>query len=220
MRLVLLGGPGAGKGTQAKALAQHWHIVHISTGDLFRYHRDHGTELGVLANQYMAQGQLVPDEVTQKMVEDRIGQSDVAAQGGFVLDGFPRTVPQAQALSGMLASQHQQLDAVLYISVPEEILEERLVGRRVCPQCQANYHVTFHPPQVVDTCDVCGTALIQREDDRPHTVQTRFRVYQEQTSPLIAFYEKLGLLRTVDGSQPPEKVTRALAAAVGTVADD
>ncbi len=220
MRLVLLGGPGAGKGTQATALAQHWHIVHISTGDLFRYHRDHGTELGVLANQYMTQGQLVPDELTEKMVEDRIGQSDVAVQGGFVLDGFPRTVPQGQALSAILASQHQHLDAVLYIFVPEEILEERLVGRRVCPKCQANYHVTFHSPRVADTCDTCGAALIQREDDRPLTVQTRLRVYQEQTSPLIAFYEKVGLLRTVDGNQPPERVTRALVAAAGKVADD
>lgn len=220
MRLVLLGGPGAGKGTQAKALAKHWGIVHISTGDLFRYHRDHGTELGLLANRYMAQGQLVPDEVTEKMVEDRISQSDIAAQGGFVLDGFPRTVPQGEALSTMLASNHQHLDAVLYISVPEEVLEERLVGRRVCPQCQANYHVTLNPPRIADTCDLCGATLIQREDDQPRTVRTRFRVYQEQTSPLIAFYEKRGLLRTVDGNQTPDQVTRALVSAVGTVADD
>ena len=217
MRIVLLGAPGAGKGTQAEALAAYWKIVHISTGDLFRYHRDHGTALGIMANEFMAQGQLVPDGVTQAMVEERIGHAD--AGNGFVLDGFPRTLPQGQALAAMLQARHEKLDAALYIEVPESVLMDRLVGRRICPECKANYHVAFHPPRVAGVCDQCGAVLVQRDDDLPQTVQTRLAVYKEQTAPLIAFYQGVGLLRTINGNQSPSEVTLAAVAALGGTHD-
>ncbi|MDA8195505.1 MAG: adenylate kinase [Thermaerobacter sp.] len=213
MRLVLLGAPGAGKGTQAAALAAHYRIPHISTGDIFRQNLSQGTRLGLMARGYMDQGLLVPDNVTEAMVADRLREADALA--GFVLDGFPRTLPQADALEQMLAGWQAELTAAVLLAVSAERLVARLTARRVCPQCGATYHLAFHPPQTAGVCDRCGAALVQRDDDAAPTVRTRISVYEEQTAPLITFYRARSLLQEVNGEQPVDVVTATVIARLG-----
>ncbi|GII53064.1 adenylate kinase [Planotetraspora thailandica] len=211
MRLVLVGPPGAGKGTQAQFIASHLSIPKISTGDIFRANVSGGTELGKLAKEYMDRGDLVPDEVTVAMVRDRLSEKD--AQDGFLLDGFPRNVPQAEILKKMLAEFGTGLDLVLELVVDDEEVVRRLAGRRTCRSCGKVWHVDFDPPAVPGVCDVCGGELFQRDDDREETIRHRLEVYQEQTEPLISFYTDEGILVGVDATGPVEEVTqRAMAA--------
>ncbi|KKM12652.1 adenylate kinase [Clostridiales bacterium PH28_bin88] len=200
MRLLLMGPPGAGKGTQAEVLTSKLEVPHISTGDMFRKAIKEGTELGRKAKEYMDAGQLVPDEVTIGIVRERLNEPDCAK--GFLLDGFPRTVPQAEALDRILASTGRGLDAVLNIEVPREKLVDRLTGRRVCRACGATYHVLFNPPKAGGVCDHCGGELYQRSDDTVETVENRLDVYERQTAPLIAYYRDKGLLQSINGDQP------------------
>lgn len=204
MKLIFLGPPGAGKGTQAARFAARYGIAHISTGDMLRAELRAGTPLGQQAQGYMNRGELVPDEVILGMVQSRIEQADCA--NGFLFDGFPRTVAQADALAALCA-----VDRVVNIDVPQERLVARISGRRMCPDCGAAYHVSTHPD---GRCDKCGGALYQREDDREETVRNRLRVYEEQTQPLIEYYAARGLLVTVDGDESIERVTEAIAQAV------
>lgn len=200
-RLMMLGPPGAGKGTQAKKLAEKLKIPHVSTGDMLREARRKGTEMGKKAAEYMNSGQLVPDEVVIGIVNDRL-QEDDAAQG-FILDGFPRTRGQAEALEAM----GHLLDDVVNVSVDDEVVVERLGGRLSCPECGAVYHETNSPPETENRCDSCGhEGLIKRDDDQPEAIRERLRGYHEKTAPLINFYEEKGLLRNVDGAQAPEDV--------------
>ncbi len=202
--VVLLGGPGAGKGTQAERLSQNLGIPQVSTGDLFREHLKKGTKLGVLARGYMDRGELVPDQVTVDMVRDRLSRPDAAR--GAILDGFPRTIAQAEALNGLLAELDSQLSVVPYIQVPEDVLLERLAGRWTCKKCGAMYHQLFNPPQEAGVCDRCGGELYQRPDDTPETQKHRIEVYFEQTAPLIQYYREKGLLVEVDGRQGIEDI--------------
>ena len=204
MRIIMLGAPGAGKGTQAKKIAEKYGIPHISTGDIFRANIKNGTELGKKAKTYMDQGLLVPDELTCDLVVDRIQQDD--AKNGYVLDGFPRTIPQAEALTNALNAIEQKMEYALNIDVPDENIIHRMAGRRACVGCGATYHVEFNPPKVQDVCDVCGEALILRDDDKPETVMNRLNVYHEQTKPLIDYYEKQGIVHTIDGTQTMDQV--------------
>jgi adenylate kinase len=210
-RLLLLGAPGAGKGTQASLLARTLDVPHISTGDMFRAAKANGSPMGVLARKYMEKGELVPDKVTIGIVEERLQQPDVTH--GWILDGFPRTAAQAEALDGLLARLGQHLDAVVKLTVPKEELIRRLTGRRVCPNCSANYNTVSAPPKTEGVCDRCGHALEQREDDTEATVTRRLDVYDKQTRPLIAFYERKGLLHRVDGTEPVTAVNAAILAA-------
>jgi adenylate kinase len=202
--VVLLGGPGAGKGTQAERLSQNLGIPQVSTGDLFREHLKKGTKLGLLARGYMDRGELVPDQVTVDMVRDRLSRPDAAR--GAILDGFPRTIAQAEALNGLLAELDSQLSVVPYIQVPEDVLLERLAGRWTCKKCGAMYHQLFNPPQEAGVCDRCGGELYQRPDDTPETQKHRIEVYFEQTAPLIQYYREKGLLVEVDGRQGIEDI--------------
>lgn len=204
MKLIFLGPPGAGKGTQAARFAARYGIAHISTGDMLRAELRAGTPLGQQAQGYMNRGELVPDEVILGMVQSRIGQADCA--NGFLFDGFPRTVAQADALAALCA-----VDRVVNIDVPQERLVARISGRRMCPDCGAAYHVSTHPD---GRCGKCGGALYQREDDREETVRNRLRVYEEQTQPLIEYYAARGLLVTINGDESIERVTEAIAQAV------
>lgn len=204
MRVIFLGPPGAGKGTQAAAMVKTYHIAHISTGDMLRAAAQEGTPLGLKAKGFMEAGQLVPDEVTIGLVEERIQKSD--CKDGFLLDGFPRTPVQADALADILARLGLKLDAVLNLQVPAEKLMTRLTGRRICKNCGATFHIAFHVPKVADTCDNCGQPLIQRSDDTEATVKNRLAVYEEQTAPLIAYYREKGLLVDIDGDQAMDKV--------------
>lgn len=213
--LVLVGPPGAGKGTQAAMLEQALGLKQVASGDLFREHLKNQTELGLLAKSYMDRGELVPDDVTIRMVQERISQPDCAR--GVILDGFPRTLEQAKALDEMLATMGARIALVPLLVVPDEELMERLTGRRVCKQCGANYHVRFNPPQVQGVCDACGGELYQRSDDTPETVRNRLYVYYKQTSPLIGYYFAKGLLVKINGSQPMADVQRDLVAAVERV---
>jgi len=215
--IVLLGAPGAGKGTQAQALVAALGVPHIASGDLFREHQSRGTELGRLAQAYMERGELVPDEVTIRMVEERLAQED--AQRGFVLDGFPRTQEQARALDRLLAGQGRPLDMVIYIKVPEEELVRRLGGRWLCRSCQRPYHLAFAPPRQPGRCDHCGGELFQRPDDSPETARQRLQVYFSQTAPLIDYYTQSGKLVEVNGNQPIEAVTTELIAAASRGGD-
>ena len=204
MKIVMLGAPGAGKGTQAIKIADKYDIPHISTGDIFRANIKGGTELGQKAKSYIDKGELVPDEVTIGMLLDRIAQDD--CKNGYVLDGFPRTIPQAESLTEALKSQGDQIDFALNIDVPDEAIIERMAGRRACPKCGATYHIVYAAPKTENICDKCGTELIIRSDDKPETVKDRLNVYHQQTEPLIAYYKTAGVLREVDGTQELPKV--------------
>lgn len=199
MRLIMLGAPGAGKGTQAKLVAKELNIPHISTGDIFRANIKNGTELGRKAKEYMDAGKLVPDSLTCDIVADRLAQADCSE--GYILDGFPRTIPQAEALDKVVADLGTKIDYAVNIDVPDEAIINRMSGRRACVGCGATYHIAFNPPKKENICDSCGQSLILRDDDKPETVRTRLSVYHEQTQPLIDFYEKKGALITVDGTQ-------------------
>jgi len=201
-----MGPPGAGKGTQAALLVDHYKIPHISTGDMFREAIKQGTPLGLKAKEYMDAGALVPDEVTIGIVADRLAQPDCA--NGFLLDGFPRTAAQADALAKILSDLNINLDGVVNIEVPEEVLLERLTGRRVCKQCAATFHTVFNPPKVQGICDKCGGELFQRSDDTIETAQNRLKVYNEQTEPLIAYYSRQGLLKRIEGDGEIQQVFR------------
>lgn len=212
MYIVLLGPPGAGKGTQAQVIAKEFGLMHISSGDLFRENLKNMTELGKLAQGYMNRGELVPDDVTIAMVKDRITRPDCAQ--GVLLDGFPRTPAQADALAKMLGELGQKVTSVPYISVPADVLIERLSGRWTCPTCGSVYHEKYNPPKVAGKCDREGSELIQRDDDKPATVERRIRVYMEQTAPLIKYYQDRGLLVEVDGRQSIESVSQHMLAAL------
>ena len=204
MNLVLMGLPGAGKGTQAERIVEEYNIPHISTGDMFRAAMKEKTPLGLEAKSYMDKGELVPDEVTIGIVRERLAKDD--CQKGFLLDGFPRTVAQAEALEQLLAEMDRRLDYVINIEVDKSILMERLTGRRICKACGATYHLVFNPPANEGVCDRCGGELYQRADDNEATVQTRLDVNIQQSQPLITFYEGKGYLRNLDGQQPIDKV--------------
>lgn len=210
--IVLLGPPGAGKGTQAQVVSREMNLAHISSGDLFRENLKNQTDLGKLAQGYMNRGELVPDDVTIAMVKERLSRSD--CRDGALLDGFPRTPAQAEALSEMLASLGQRILSVPYISVPAQSLIERLGGRWTCPTCGNVYHEVYNPPKQQGVCDQDGSQLIQRDDDKAETVERRIRVYMEQTSPLIEYYRQKGLLVEVDGTQTIDDVSRQILAAI------
>ena len=195
MRLILVGPPGAGKGTQAVLLSAHFGIPHISTGDIFRANIKGETELGKLAKSYMDAGNLVPDSVTNEMLKDRLNQSDVG--NGFLLDGYPRNVGQAEFLAGVLKDKALSLDSVLELSIPSEEIIKRLSGRRTCRNCGASSHVIFEKPKIDGVCDICGGELYQRDDDKEEVVLNRLNVYSEQTEPIIEFYRNLGLLKVI-----------------------
>lgn len=199
MRIIMLGAPGAGKGTQAKKIAEKYSIPHISTGDIFRANIKNGTELGQKAKTYMDQGLLVPDELVVDLVVDRVNQDDCV--NGYVLDGFPRTIPQAEALDKALKGLGQKIDYAINVEVPDENIVHRMGGRRACIGCGATYHVEFNAPKVEDVCDTCGGELVLRDDDKPETVQKRLSVYHAQTQPLIDYYKKANVLVEVDGTQ-------------------
>lgn len=213
MQLILMGPPGAGKGTQAAELIKKYGIPQISTGDMFRAAVKAGTELGKKAEACMKSGALVPDEVTIGIVKERLSQSDCAK--GFILDGFPRTVEQADALNNILRDLNKKLDAVLNIHVPAEELIERAVGRRICKGCGATYHVKFNAPKVENTCDKCGGELYQRADDTAETMKNRLSVYEESTRPLIEYYREAGVYTEIDGRQAIEQVTADLIKVLG-----
>lgn len=208
MILVLLGPPGAGKGTQAERLQETFNLVHVASGDLFRENLREQTELGKLAQKYMDRGELVPDDVTIGMVRARLERPD--SLKGIILDGFPRTIPQAQGLNEMLDDMGRKLDVVLHIAVPDEELIRRLSGRWICEECQTPYHALSNPPQIDGKCDMCGGRLYQRDDDKPETVRARLNVYHKQTSPLIEFYRETGHLREVNGAGGIDAVWEAL----------
>jgi adenylate kinase len=212
MYLVLLGPPGAGKGTQAERLQEELKLPHVASGDLFRENIGNETELGLLAKGYIDQGELVPDDVTIAMVRERLQRPDCAQ--GVILDGFPRTLAQAESLDEMLADMGRKLDGVLCIAVPDEELVRRLSGRWICRQCQTPYHTIFSPPAQEGVCDACGEELYQRDDDQPETVRARLRVYHQQTAPLIDYYRQADLLVEVDGAGDIETVSAALLEAV------
>ncbi|MDC7280361.1 MULTISPECIES: adenylate kinase [Pseudobutyrivibrio] len=213
MKIIMLGAPGAGKGTQAKQIAAKYSIPHISTGDIFRANIKNGTELGKKAKEYMDQGLLVPDELTCDLVMDRIAQDD--AKNGFVLDGFPRTIPQAEALDAALTKIGQAMDYAIDVDVPDENIINRMSGRRACLNCGATYHIVSIPPKKEGICDTCGNELVLREDDKPETVKKRLDVYHDQTQPLIDYYNGKGILKSVDGTQPMEKVFEDITAILG-----
>ena len=237
MKIIMLGAPGAGKGTQAKKIAAKYEIPHISTGDIFRANIKNGTELGKKAKTYMDQGLLVPDELVVDLVVDRVQQADCAkgyvldgfprtipqadrivqddCKNGFVLDGFPRTIPQAEALDEALKKLGTSIDYALNIEVPDDNIINRMGGRRACVGCGATYHVVFNAPKLEDTCDSCGEKLILRDDDKPETVKKRLDVYHEQTQPLIDYYKKAGALREVDGTVDMEDVFQAIVKVLG-----
>ena len=204
MKIVMLGAPGAGKGTQARLISEKYAIPQISTGDIFRANIRENTELGQRAKSYMDQGLLVPDQVTCDLVVDRIIRDD--CKNGYILDGFPRTIPQAQALTRALEEQGTRIDYAIDVEVPDESIVRRMSGRRACPKCGATFHIQFKVPSVDGVCDECGNELILREDDHPETVQKRLDVYHSQTQPLIKYYREQGVLHTVDGTRQMQEV--------------
>lgn len=213
MKIIMLGAPGAGKGTQAKMIAEKYGVPHISTGDIFRANIKNGTQLGMEAKQYMDKGLLVPDELTVKILLDRVAQDDCA--NGYVLDGFPRTIPQAQVLDKALTELGDKIDYAINVDVPDENIVRRMGGRRACLSCGATYHIEHVPPKAEGICDTCGQELVLRDDDKPETVQNRLNVYHEQTQPLIDFYKEKGVLRTVDGTVDMKDVFAAIVAILG-----
>ena len=213
MKIIMLGAPGAGKGTQAKQIADKYQIPHISTGDIFRANIKEGTELGTKAKSYMDQGLLVPDELVVELVADRIVKDD--CKNGFVLDGFPRTIPEAEALDEALAKMNQKMDYAIDVDVPDENIVSRMGGRRACLSCGATYHIVNIPTKVEGICDKCGNAVVLRDDDQPETVQKRLSVYHEQTQPLIDYYNSRGILKSVDGTRPMDDVFADIIAILG-----
>lgn len=210
MKIIMLGAPGAGKGTQAKMIAEKYAVPHVSTGDIFRANIKNGTELGMEAKKYMDQGLLVPDELTVKILLDRVAQED--CQNGYVLDGFPRTIPQAEVLERALNEIGDKIDYAINVDVPDENIIRRMGGRRACLFCGATYHVEHIPPKKEGVCDTCGKELVLRDDDKPETVKNRLDVYHKQTQPLIDFYQAKGILRTVDGTVDMKDVFAAITA--------
>ena len=213
MKVIMLGAPGAGKGTQAKKIAAKYHVPHISTGDIFRANIKNGTELGKKAKTYMDQGLLVPDELVVDLVVDRVNQEDCV--DGYVLDGFPRTIPQAEALDKALTALGQKVDYAINVEVPDENIVTRMGGRRACVGCGATYHLEYAPTKKEGICDACGRELILRDDDKPETVTKRLNVYHEQTQPLIDYYTQAGILKEVDGTVDIEEVFRAITVILG-----
>lgn len=213
MKIIMLGAPGAGKGTQAKRIAEKWQIPHISTGDIFRTNIKNKTELGKEAKQYMDQGLLVPDELTVKILLDRVAKED--CKNGYVLDGFPRTIPQAEALDAALKKINEKMDYAIDVDVPDENIINRMSGRRACLNCGATYHIVSIPTKVEGVCDRCGNPVVLRDDDQPETVKRRLDVYHEQTQPLIDYYKAQNILKTVDGTQPMEDVFGAIVKILG-----
>ena len=204
MKIIMLGAPGAGKGTQAKKIAEKYQIPHVSTGDIFRSNIKEGTQLGRKAKEYMDQGALVPDEITIGMLMDRIQQEDCS--NGYVLDGFPRTIPQAESLQKAITEMGQKIDFAINVDVPDENIINRMSGRRACISCGATYHIVYNPSKIAGICDVCGSELVLRDDDKPETVKKRLAVYHDQTRPLIDYYKEAGVLVNVDGTQELNKV--------------
>ena len=213
MRIVMLGAPGVGKGTQAKKIAEKYKIPHISTGDIFRANIKNETELGKKAKSYMDQGMLVPDELTISLVMDRFQEPD--AKNGYVLDGFPRTIPQAESLDAALKKNGSQIDFAVNVDVPDENIIQRMSGRRACVKCGATYHLQYAAPKKDGICDSCGENLILRDDDKPETVEKRLKVYHEQTQPLIDYYAQKDVLKEVDGTQGLEEVFQQIQAILG-----
>ena len=208
MKIIMLGAPGAGKGTQADVIADKYHIPHISTGDIFRANIKNGTELGKKAKAFMDKGELVPDELTVEILLDRVKNDD--CKDGYVLDGFPRTIPQAEVLDSELSKLGEKVDFAINVDVTDENIIERMSGRRSCPTCGAIYHVLYIKPEKEGLCDKCGATLVQRNDDKEDTVRNRLKVYHDQTAPLIAFYDNKGVLRNVDGTRDMEQVTKQI----------
>lgn len=213
MKIIMLGAPGAGKGTQAKMIAEKYSIPHISTGDIFRANIKNGTELGKKAKSYMDRGQLVPDELTLDLIMDRFKQDD--CKNGYVLDGFPRTIPQAEALDRALKAKGEKVDFAIDVDVPDENIVKRMGGRRACVGCGATYHVVYSPTKVEGVCDKCGEELIVRDDDKPETVLNRLEVYHNQTQPLIDYYNEQGILKSVDGTVDMKDVFNAIVDILG-----
>ncbi|MBD5462494.1 MAG: adenylate kinase [Lachnospiraceae bacterium] len=213
MKIIMLGAPGAGKGTQAKMIADKYNVPHISTGDIFRANIKNGTELGMEAKKYMDQGLLVPDELTVKILLDRVAQDD--CKNGYVLDGFPRTIPQAQVLDKALSEINDKIDYAINVDVPDENIIKRMGGRRACLSCGATYHIEHIPPKKEGICDTCGKELVLRDDDKPETVGNRLDVYHKQTQPLIEFYSAKGILKTVDGTVDMKDVFSAIESILG-----
>jgi adenylate kinase len=208
MKIIMLGAPGAGKGTQAKMIAEKYGIPHVSTGDIFRANIKNQTELGMEAKKYMDQGLLVPDELTVKILLDRVAKDD--CKNGYVLDGFPRTIPQAEVLDKAVEELNESIDFAINVDVKDESIIKRMSGRRACLKCGATYHIEHIPPKQEGICDSCGSELVLRDDDKPETVKKRLSVYHEQTQPLIDYYNKKGILREVNGSQDMKDVFNAI----------
>ncbi|MCR5526134.1 MAG: adenylate kinase [Lachnospiraceae bacterium] len=208
MKIIMLGAPGAGKGTQASRIAEKFGIPHVSTGDIFRANIKNGTELGKEAKKYMDQGQLVPDELTVKILLDRVAQDD--CKNGYVLDGFPRTIPQAEVLDSELTKLGTSVDYAINVEVPDDNIIGRMSGRRACLKCGATYHIVTLKPKKEGICDKCGSELVLRDDDKPETVKNRLSVYHDQTQPLIDYYNKKGVLKEVDGTIAPDDVFKAI----------
>lgn len=213
MKIIMLGAPGAGKGTQAKLIADKYGIPHVSTGDIFRANIKDGTALGMEAKGYMDKGLLVPDELTVRILLDRVAQED--CKDGYVLDGFPRTIPQAEVLDKALAEMEDKIDHAINVDVPDENIIKRMSGRRACVSCGATYHIEYIKPKKEGICDECGQELVLRDDDRPETVGKRLDVYHEQTQPLIDFYGRKGILKTVDGTREMNEVFDAIVGILG-----
>lgn len=213
MKIIMLGAPGAGKGTQAKMIAEKYQVPHISTGDIFRANIKNGTELGIEAKKYIDQGLLVPDELTVKILLDRVANPDCV--NGYVLDGFPRTIPQAEVLDNALTELDDKIDYAINVDVPDENIVRRMGGRRACLSCGATYHIEHIPPKAEGICDKCGQELVLRDDDKPETVKNRLDVYHKQTQPLIDFYSNKGVLKTVDGTADMKDVFAAIVAILG-----
>lgn len=213
MKIVMLGAPGAGKGTQAKMISEKYNVPHISTGDIFRANIKENTPLGQKAKEYMDKGLLVPDELVVDLVVDRLQQDD--CKKGYVLDGFPRTIPQAESLDAALAKVGDKMEYAIDVNVPDENIVNRMGGRRACVGCGATYHIVYNPTKVEGICDACGEKLILRDDDKPETVQKRLGVYHEQTQPLIDYYTKAGILKEVDGTVDMEEVFQNIVQILG-----
>lgn len=213
MKIIMLGAPGAGKGTQAEMISEKYNLPHISTGDIFRANIKNGTELGKEAKQYMDKGLLVPDELTVKILLDRVSKDD--CKNGYVLDGFPRTIPQAEVLDEALTKLNDQVDFAINIDVPDENIITRMSGRRACVNCGATYHVVYAAPKKENICDKCGSTLILRDDDKPETVKNRLDVYHKQTQPLIEYYGKKGILKEVDGTVSLNEVFDSIVSILG-----